>query len=98
VAPRSWFFRDEAALFQRYAEVSGLLVGDDRGGVTIGFQKLPDHVVERDGVRTGQINHAVQRFRHRDAGQGCGHVIGNDGLQEGGFTSSMLANASYPPA
>jgi len=30
---------------------------------------LPDHFVERDGVRAGQINHAVQRFRDDDAGQ-----------------------------
>jgi len=55
------FVRDETAGFQRDAEVSGLLVRDDRAGVTIGFQKLPDHFVKRDGVRAGQINHAVQR-------------------------------------
>ena len=57
------FIRNEAALFQRDAEISGLLVSDDRAGVTIGFQKLPDHFVERNGFRAGQINHAVQRFR-----------------------------------
>jgi hypothetical protein len=33
---------------------SGLLIGDDRAGIAIGFQKLPDHSVERDGVRAGQ--------------------------------------------
>lgn len=47
------FVRDSAAVFQRYAEVSGLLVRDDRAGVTIGFQKVPDHLVERDGIRAG---------------------------------------------
>lgn len=44
-------FRDEAVLFQRDAEVSGLLVSDDRARVAIGFQKLPDHFVERLRVR-----------------------------------------------
>lgn len=62
--------RDKAAMFQRDAEVmacsSVMTVWE-----AIGFQKLPDHFVERDGFRAGQINHAVQRFRHRDAGQRC---------------------------
>lgn len=47
-AEKRVFARDEAAVFQRDAEVSGLLVSDDHTGVTIGFQKLPDHFVERD--------------------------------------------------
>jgi hypothetical protein len=72
--------RDEAALFQRYAVVSGLLVSEDRAGVPVGFQKLPDQFVKRDSLRTGQINHAVQRFRHRHAGNGRSHFIGNDRL------------------
>jgi hypothetical protein len=42
------FVRDETTLFQRVAEVSGLLVRDDRAGVTIRFQKLPDHFVEQN--------------------------------------------------
>ena len=71
--------RNEASLFQRYAEVSGLLVSDDRAGVTIGFQKLPDNFVDRDSFRAGKIDHAIQRLRNRDTGQGRGHIIGNDG-------------------
>src|SRR5437762_12232273 len=74
--------RDEAAVFQRYAEVRGLLVRDDGAGVTIGLQKLPHDFVERDWLRAGQINHAVHRFRNRDAGKDRGHVIGNEGLHE----------------
>src|SRR5438046_10662945 len=42
--------RDEAAVFQRYAEVRGLLVRDDGAGVTIGLQKLPHDFVERDCI------------------------------------------------
>jgi hypothetical protein len=64
--------RDEAAVFQRYPEIRGLLVRDDGAGVTTGLQKLPRDFVERDGIRAGQINHAVHRFRNRDAGQGGG--------------------------
>jgi hypothetical protein len=37
--------RDEAALLQRDVEVRGLLVRDDRAGVAIGVQKLPDDFV-----------------------------------------------------
>ena len=85
------FVWDEAALFQRDAEVRGLLVRDDRAGGHDWLSGLSDHFVERDGVRAGQINQAVQRCRHRDVGQGCGHVIGNDGLHKGsGFPAQLL--------
>jgi len=86
--------RNEASLFQRYAEVSGLLVSDDRAGVTIGFQKLPDNFVDRDSFRAGKIDHAIQRLRNRDTGQGRGHIIGNDGSS---LFSDLKAGSSCKP-
>lgn len=51
------FVRDEAAVLQRDAEASGLLVSGDRAGVTSGFQKC--RTTSSSGMASGPAGSAL---------------------------------------
>ncbi|MDT4885755.1 hypothetical protein FQZ97_1220260 [compost metagenome] len=59
-------------------------VRDDLSIVLCRPQEMPDHLVERYGLRSGDFDRSVERLCERDIGKRRHDVVGSDRLEQRG--------------
>ena len=78
------FAGGQRSIVDRGTEVAGVNVGDHLAAVALRGQKLPGDLVERNRLRAGDFDGAVDRRRYGNVGQRSGDVFRGDGLEQGG--------------
>src|SRR4029453_14691920 len=92
--------RHQTALLKSRAEVTGLLIPNDRAGVVMCHQVLAHDFVKRESVGPGNLNSSIQRLGRGDFGHVSGEGAREDGLKQRRWQSNGLSGGrliSDPP-